>query len=86
MNQERRSGAAVAWGVDELRADRDLEKKLRKDAEHALCDAAELLEDIMRGKVNPEDEAEKWLRAYDPIRLNRRTDETPNDQAQRPAR
>lgn len=50
--------------IKELRADRDAEKRLRKDAEHALSDASELLTSLMLG-------AEKWLRAHDPIRLNR---------------
>jgi hypothetical protein len=66
-------------GVDGIRADRDLEKKRRKDAEHALCEAAELLEEIMRGKVNPEAEAKNWLRAHDPIRLNDERTSRPND-------
>lgn len=60
--------------MEELRRDRDLEKRMRKDAEHKLADAAELLENIMRGRVNAQDEAEKWLREYDPIRLRRTAD------------
>lgn len=49
--------------------DRDCEKQLRKDAEHALADAAEIIEDIMKDRCNAVDECEKWLRQYDPIRL-----------------
>ena len=30
----------------------------------ALADARQLLADIANHEVNPEDEAEKWLRAY----------------------
>lgn len=60
--------------IERLRSDRDCEKRIRKDAEHALAEAAELIEEIMRDKVNAADECEKWLRAYDPVRLS-----SPND-------
>ena len=50
------------------------QERLRQDGKNRL---ASLMETLKNG--GPEDEAEKWLRAYDPIRLNRRTDETPND-------
>jgi len=35
----------------------------------ALEDAIELIDAIMKGEINPEDECEKWLRAYAPKRL-----------------
>ncbi len=38
--------------------------------EKILRSAAELIEDIAKSKVNPEDEAEKWLRDHAPERLN----------------
>lgn len=54
-------------------------RKLERDRDHArsqwcinqdrLAEANELLADIMRGEVNPEDEAEKWLRTYCPSKL-----------------
>lgn len=61
--------ASVPALVRLLRADRDCEKRLRKDAEAALEEASELIEEIMLGKVNPEDECEKWLRKFDVARL-----------------
>lgn len=39
-------------------------------SEEALNDATKLLIEIMNGEVNPEDEAEKWVRAYAPEHLN----------------
>jgi len=39
-------------------------------AQEALNDAADLLNDIMTGQCNAEDEAEKWLRAYSPEHLD----------------
>jgi hypothetical protein len=46
--------AKVAWDIE-----RDFNA-----AKYALEDARELLAEICRGEVNPEDEAEKWLRAF----------------------
>ena len=39
------------------------------ELERELNDATELLTNIMKGECSPEDEAEKWLRAYAPERL-----------------
>ena len=37
-----------------------------KDHAEALKEAEILIAEIMRGEVNPEDEAEKWVRAFSP--------------------
>jgi len=39
------------------------------DKEFALEEAIDLIDDIMRGMVNPEDECEKFLRAFAPDKL-----------------
>ncbi len=36
----------------------------RDDLQRAMNDAIELMREIMRDEVNHQDEAEKWLRAY----------------------
>lgn len=43
----------------------ETENHLKGHAE-ALREAEILIDEIMRGEVNPEDEAEKWLRAFAP--------------------
>lgn len=46
--------------------DRNVEKHIRKDAEHALADAADILEDLAKRN---DAEALEWLGKYDPVRL-----------------
>ena len=47
----------IAQTVNDMRTQSDSE---------ALNEAKILIDEIMRGEVNPEDEAEKWLRAFAP--------------------
>lgn len=47
----------IAQTVKDMRTQSDSE---------ALNEAKILIDEIMRGEVNPEDEAEKWLRAFAP--------------------
>lgn len=54
----------------------ETENHLNDHAE-ALREAEILIDEIMRGEVNPEDEAEKWLRAFAPQFL-RPNDSNPN--------
>jgi len=56
----------------------ETENHLNDHAE-ALREAEILIDEIMRGEVNPEDEAEKWLRAFAPQLLR------PNDESLPPA-
>lgn len=56
----------------------ETENHLQDHAE-ALRDAEILIGEIMRGEVNPEDESEKWIRAFSPQFPKQ------NDQGHRPA-
>lgn len=49
--------ADIARQVEDMRTQSDSE---------ALNEAKILIDEIMKGEVNPEDEAEKWLRAFAP--------------------
>jgi len=67
---------AIAWlAKDEveksdLERDRDLEKKLRKDAEDKLCEAAELLSELaMSDDGVMSEKANEWLKKNDPWRI-----------------
>lgn len=46
-----------------------LSEKINFDPYEAIDDAAQLLAEIMRDEVNPQDEAEKWIRSYAPHHL-----------------
>lgn len=46
-----------------------LSEKINFDPYEAIDDAAQLLAEIMRDDVNPQDEAEKWIRSYAPHHL-----------------
>ena len=54
----------------DLEHDRDLEKKLRKDAEEKLCEAAELLSELAMSDAGiMAEKATDWLKKNDPWRI-----------------
>ena len=54
----------------DLERDRDLEKKLRKDAEDKLCEASELLSELaMSDDGVMAEKAKAWLKKNDPWRI-----------------
>ena len=80
MNQEmdttRGKQMKTMTPIDEtqISRDRDTEKRIRKDAEHRLSDAAELLARIASGELSQKEaiiEATAWLKDNDPFRVPR---------------
>lgn len=60
---------ALANLAEKLERERNEARRQWSIHQDRLSEANVLIAEIMRGEVNPEDEAEKWLRAYAPHHL-----------------